>query len=290
MVKRGEIKEAGHTGWGGRSRPIAVAYGIRAMGRGGKIGETWWSQRWIGALEGLGIGGRLAGGRWYARRGQVVTLEVEAGRVRARVQGSRPAAYEVEIQVRRYTEEEWGAVISALSAQAIYAAKLLAGEMPHEVEEVLRAAGVELFPESANELKTTCSCPDWANPCKHIAAVYYLLADKFDRDPFLIFALRGKKKEEVLRALRGARLGGARETGRAEEAAGERMTEEQWLKEFWRPGKVVERFVIRPERPTEHMALLKRLGRGPFVEIKPTDVLSVAYDVMSKAALEESGR
>lgn len=275
-------------GWYRPSKPIEVQYGLRTSKQHGKIGETWWSQRWIRALEELQMGARLARGRSYARRGQVLGMDVQAGRVTARVQGSRPQPYEVEICLRILSEKEWRAVIKALAAQALFAAKLLAGEMPHEIESVFDAAGVALFPKTINDLKTECTCPDWANPCKHIAAVYYLLADSFDKDPFLLFALRGKKKEEVLAALREQRADGAQEPTRAEETPAQDATETEWLQDFWKPGKTAERFVIRPARPAVHMALLARLGRGPFAEIRPADVFTTAYDVMSAAALEQA--
>lgn len=276
--------------WPAPSRPIDVAYGLRTTKQHGTIGETWWSQRWIRALEELQMGARLARGRSYARRGQVLDMHVQAGRVTARVQGSRPAPYAVEICMRTLTEDEWRAVIKALSLQALFAAKLLAGEMPHEIEHVFDAAHVPLFPKHIDDLRTTCSCPDWANPCKHIAAVYYLLADSFDKDPFLLFALRGKRKDDVLAALREQRAGEPHERPRAEEEPARGAPDEAWLKEFWRPGKAAEHFVIRPARPPVHMALLARLGRGPFMEIKPADVFSAAYDVMSAAALEAAER
>jgi len=291
MARRRWIPDEENYGWYRPSRPIDVAYGLRTTKQQGKIGETWWSQRWISALEDMEMGARLARGRTYARRGQVLEMEVGAGRVRARVQGSRPAPYEVDIRLRTLTEKEWRAVIKALSAQALFAAKLLAGEMPQEIESVFDAAGVPLFPKHVDDLRTECTCPDWANPCKHIAAVYYLLADSFDKDPFLLFTLRGKNKDEVLAALRELRAGGVEERpGEVAPGAGGAAEEEEWLKNFWRPGKAVEKFMIRPARPAVHMALLARLGRGPFTEIKPADELSAAYDVMSAAALEAAER
>ena len=100
------------------------------------------------------------------------------------------------IKVRPLQESEWKRIAEQLSTQAIFAAKLLAGEMPPEIERVFSDAGLSLFPESLDEISTSCSCPDWSNPCKHVAAVYYLLGEAFDRDPFLIFRLRGMDREE----------------------------------------------------------------------------------------------
>src|SRR5947209_5947240 len=188
------------------SVPREVKNGLKVKSERGAIGETWWSKRWIGTLESFGMGTRLTRGRSYARKGQVVSLDVEPGTVKARVQGSQPRPYKVEIGLPPLTNRQWEAVTDAMAGQALFAAKLLAGEMPQNIEEAFQAARVSLFPVSSNELETDCSCPDWANPCKHIAAVYYLMADRFDEDPFLIFKLRGRTKEAIIAVLREKRL------------------------------------------------------------------------------------
>jgi len=183
------------------SRPRAAKGGIRAQSKRGGFGESWWSKRWIAVLEGFNIGARLQRGRTYARAGQVLSIEIEKGSIRARVQGSRPKPYAITIKVKALGTAAWKKVASSVAGQAVFASKLLGGEMPHEMEEVLRAAGVSLFPERYNDLDTDCSCPDWSNPCKHIAAVYYLLGEEFDRDPFLIFRMRGMNREEFMTLL-----------------------------------------------------------------------------------------
>jgi uncharacterized Zn finger protein len=189
------------------SKPRPVADGIRARSRRGAIGSTWWSQRFIAVLESFGMGPRLTRGRSYARRGQVVTLDVAAGQVTALVQGSRARPYRVLIGVEELSEADWRRAENELAGRAIFLAKLLAGEMPAEVEEAFAACSLSLFPARASDLDTACSCPDWANPCKHVAAVYYLLAEAFDDDPFLIFTWRGRAKDELLEGLRGRRGG-----------------------------------------------------------------------------------
>ncbi len=95
----------------------------------------------------------------------------------------------------------WSALAKALSHRAFFAAKLLAGEIPPEIEKVFEGLGLSLFPKKANDLVTDCSCPDWSNPCKHSAAVYYLLGEEFDRDPFLIFKMRGMSREDLVNLL-----------------------------------------------------------------------------------------
>src|SRR5262249_28452892 len=144
--------------------------GIKAQSQRGAFGTSWWARRWLDVLEGFDLGARLGRGRSYARRGQVLSIDVAPGEVRSRVQGSRPKPYDVRIGVKQLTARQWDKVVAALSKQALFTAKLLAGEMPQDVEEVFRAAGLSLFPEEGGDLTTSCSCPDWSNPCKHVAA------------------------------------------------------------------------------------------------------------------------
>ena len=182
---------------------------IKAKSKRGAIGETWWSKRWIAVLESFDMGARLTRGRSYARKGQVVSIDVQKGIVTAKVQGTRSKPYSVRIHLNPISEPNWEKVTEAMASKAIFAANLLSGEMPHDIEDAFSEAGLALFPRSKNELATNCSCPDWANPCKHIAAVYYLLAERFDEDPFLIFKLRGRTKEEIIAALRDKRASSA---------------------------------------------------------------------------------
>jgi len=149
-------------------------------------------------LEDIGLGNRLARGRNYARQGQVVSLDIDAGLVSALVQGSRSRPYRVRIGIRAFGKGEWAGLEADLAASAWYTAKLLAGEMPEDIEDVFSAAGLSLFPSAAPELSLDCSCPDYEVPCKHIAAAFYLLAEAFDEDPFTILAWRGRDREDLL--------------------------------------------------------------------------------------------
>lgn len=183
------------------SRPREAKGGIKAASQRGRFGESWWGRRWVQVLESFDIGARLQRGRSYARKGQVLSIDVAKGMVEARVQGSRPSPYQVTIKVRPLMPSEWKKLAAELSSQAIFAAKLLAGEMPQDIEGAFTQAGLSLFPEKLREISTACSCPDWSNPCKHVAAVYYLLGEAFDRDPFLIFRMRGMERDEFLAIL-----------------------------------------------------------------------------------------
>lgn len=183
------------------SRPREAKGGIKTQSKRGTFGESWWAKRWIAVLESFNIGARLGRGRAYARSGQVLSIDISKGTVLARVQGSRPKPYEITIKVKALSIADWKTLAKALSRQAIFAAKLLAGEMPQDIEKVFKDVDLSLFPSKLKDLGTDCSCPDWSNPCKHIAAVYYLLGEEFDRDPFLLFTLRGSEPGGVGRAL-----------------------------------------------------------------------------------------
>lgn len=283
-----------HFGYYPRSVPKAVKDGIKTKSRGGSIGKTWWSQRWIRVLESFHMGARLGRGRSYARRGQVMSIEVQAGLVTAKVQGSRPKAYQIKIALKPLSQKDWNKVTEAMAEQAIFVAKLLAGEMPQNIEEAFEAAKVPLFPQSSRELGTDCSCPDWANPCKHVAAVYYLLAEQFDDDPFLIFKLRGKSKEQLINELREKRAGDFEENTTVEETeigpAFSTIPLEECLGTFWEAGTELTVFSANPIWPEVEFAVLKRLGKSPFA-IKNKNVsvlLEKAYETASRAALAKS--
>jgi len=190
------------------SRPRPVENGLKARTARGAISQTWWSRRFVAVLEDIGLGSRLQRGRTYARKGQVISLDVHAGTVTAQVQGSRARPYRVRIGITAFGEPEWAKLERALAGSAWYSAKLLAGEMPDDIEEVFASQGLSLFPAAAQELSMDCSCPDWEVPCKHIAAAFYLLAEAFDEDPFTILAWRGRDREDLLANLHAARSDG----------------------------------------------------------------------------------
>jgi uncharacterized Zn finger protein len=216
---------------------------------------------------------RLGRGRSYARGGQVRSIEVGQGKVVAVVQGSQMDPYRVVIRVETLAPEAWTAVAEALAGRAVFAARLLAGEMPDGIEEVFADVGLSLFPRQREDLTTGCTCPDEANPCKHVAAVYYLLAEEFDRDPFLIFRLRGLPREDLSRlvmpgsaAVAGPSLaGGSREIDEAVRGAADAEPLQTDPRGYW--GEIGSESreageVVRV--PAVSAALVKRLGNFPF--------------------------
>jgi len=242
----------------------------------------------VEVLEALQMGGRLTRGRSYARSGQVLDLEVAAGSVAARVQGSRRKPYDVWIELPVIWPEDWADVEHALAAQALFSAKLLAGEMPPEIEDVFDDLGLWLFPTWSHDLHMECSCPDWAVPCKHLAATLYVLAEAFDTDPFLIFAWRGRTKDDFLAGLRRARGAAATPGGHelALFAAEERPLTES-LDTFW--GSPADLYAISQPPPAPATApdlVLRQLDR-PGITVRGrdlVDLLGPAYEAMACAA------
>ncbi|KAF1078718.1 SWIM zinc finger family protein [Methanogenium sp. MK-MG] len=236
--------------------------------RRGAVGEMWWSQRFVRALEEIGDSPRLSRGKRYARNGSVTSIRYQDGVVEAKVRGSMRTPYTVTITFRDYDSDEWESVIDGMAGQAIIAARLLSGEMPEELEEVFTSVGLSLFPQSDDDIATSCSCPDWANPCKHIAAVYYILAEWFDENPFFLFGLRGMGREEVLDALRkrrGAAAGTdvpAEDEGKDAVRAQTVFSPEDYLRNFWKVGSDLDSFEFRFY--DESVPAIRRLGSSPF--------------------------
>ncbi|MBM3700726.1 MAG: hypothetical protein FJW68_07460 [Actinobacteria bacterium] len=205
--------------WYEPSRPKEVKGGIKAQSKRGSFSQKWWGKLWICTLESFDIGARLSRGRSYARMGQVASLDIEKGCVYAEVQGSRQEAYQICIKLKTFTEEQWRKAIEGILEKPIFAAQLLGNEMPQEIESVFKKAGLSLFPQEKKDLETSCSCPDWSNPCKHIAAVFYLMAEAFDKDPFLLFKMRGMERNEFSGSLQHAGAAGDKDRSKTGAAA-----------------------------------------------------------------------
>jgi uncharacterized Zn finger protein len=276
--------------WPPSSRPIRVDGGIKAKSRRGAIGERWWSQRFIHVLESWGMQGRLARGRSYARAGQVLEFELSHGKVTAQVQGSRERPYQVRIGVLPLTTAQWRRVEKRLASQALFRAKLLAGEMPKEIEEVFADCGTPLFPRSASDLDMRCSCPDWEVPCKHLAAVCYVLAEAFDHDPFGMLAWRGRGRDDLLAALRlrgGDQPGDNEQGGSALRAVVDVTGQplEECLDDFWSPGMSPARLRAQPAPSAATPDLLLRMFEPPPVLVRGKDlrtVLTPAYERLAE--------
>lgn len=270
-------------GWFDSSGPIRVEGGMRVRSRRGSIGERWWSRRFIDILERVCDSGRLRRGRAYARSGQVLDLELGPGLVAARVQGSRKTPYRVGIGITAYDAGRWRTLTGALAAQALHRAKLLAGEMPPEIEDVFRECGLPLFPDR-RDLDMDCSCPDWGFPCKHLSAVLYVLAEAFDDDPFLVLAWRGMARDALLDALRQTGGDPAAEDHAAGPGPGPLdVTDVPFadrLADFYEPGASPARLRDRAAPPTGPPDLLLRALEPPPLAARHVplpDLLRPAY-------------
>ncbi|MBN1994684.1 MAG: SWIM zinc finger family protein [Anaerolineae bacterium] len=268
------------------SQPIETDQGIKARSKRGDFAKNWWANRWIKSLEKLVDAGRLRRGRTYARKGQVLSIEESKSGIEAKVQGSRKRPYKVTINIDHLTDRQWEQVIDALAEQAIFTAQLLAGEMPDEVEQAFRAARVSLFPETEVELMTNCSCPDWANPCKHVAAVHYILGEQFDEDPFLLFRLRGRTQEQILAALRAHRAETLGPEDEPEEMAEVTVPLNETVENFWDIGQPWPHFKTTIKPPVAEFPILKRLGQPNFLDEDLLKILGPAYRAITQAAMK----
>ncbi|MBA2442343.1 MAG: hypothetical protein H0V53_08065 [Rubrobacter sp.] len=269
--------------WYPESRPISTDQGLKAKSKRGGFAESWWATRWIGALEHLLDAGRLRRGKRYARQGQVLSIEERTGGVAATVQGSRSKAYRVDIELEPIDDAGWEQVIEVLSGRALFAARLLAGEMPEEIEEAFGAAGVNLFPARRGELRTSCTCPDPAEVCKHTAAVHYILGERFDEDPFLLFRLRGRTAEGLISTLRARR---GEEDGEVAEPDQTAPPLEEEVSRFWEAGPALDTINVAIKPPAVQLSVLRRLGTAGFVGEDLQSLLAPPYEAISGAALE----
>lgn len=229
--------------------------------------KSWWAGHWMQALARWFDPERMARGGNLARQGRVTDLTVQVGLAQARVQGIDSSEQEVRINVRAFADEQWQRAINVLAGQAFYTAQLLNGELPHEIDSVFRAAGVSLFPRSANELSTACTCSDWVHPCTHVVAVLHRLGEMLDVDPFTILVLRGRSRDQVmadLRAERAERLGNGDASDHGHEAQEQAPPLTADPESFWELGEMLGDLQIRVRRPEIEMELVRILGTPEF--------------------------
>ncbi len=170
-----------------------------------QFSRTWWGQRFIAALEQFTDPARLGRGRSYASGGRILEYTLAKGTVTAKVRGSinpyfgvyKEPIYKTTITIKAISAADWTKVIRQIASRADLVTKLLMNEMPDTIEDAFSELGLHLLPHSERDFETSCSCPDWANPCKHIAGVYYLLASALDQDPFVMFELRGLSRDDL---------------------------------------------------------------------------------------------
>lgn len=248
---------------------------------------AWWLHAFVDLLECSGLESRLERGRDYVHGGQVTELEVEPGIVLAKVQGTRYEPYRVRIRTTMLSEHQWRRVERALAAEALTLAQLIAGRLPPEIEEIFLACKLRLFPVSWDELKPNCTCADLENPCKHIAAVYYLLAEHFEAAPLEILSWRGRPPDELFANLRTRRrprrVKAGPRPGRDEPVPPSPPT----AASFWRNGPELAKLCISPLAGPAPDALVRRLGPAPVDSNPCRDIaepLSALYLRLAAAA------
>ncbi len=250
--------------------------------------RQWWVERWLELLDSYRFKKRLERGRNYAREGNVLSIEFVDTLILADIQGSEPQPYKVSLSLEPladenreqalkrmsqppFSDEDWDCVIQSLSEKAIFSAQLLAGEMPSDIEAVFTSNGLSLFPYTLSDVRSRCTCPDKANPCKHIAAVYYQLGDRFSEDPFLIFQLRGRTKDQILASLRQLRSQNKDEvnpealleTKDDSEPSLDTEQVESW-QDFWRYDEPLDPSLVVIVPPLDNKNILDILGKMPL--------------------------
>ncbi|MEA5466643.1 SWIM zinc finger family protein [Leptothoe sp. PORK10 BA2] len=220
-----------------------------------EFSRTWWGQKFIHALESFTEPNRLGRGRTYARGGKVKSFDIKDGLVTAKVRGSvnpyfgvyKEPLYTTTIEFEPISKAKWAAVIALIASKASLISRLLLNEIPDNIEDSFKTLGLRLLPSSKKDFKTACSCPDYSNPCKHIAGVHYLIAAKLDEDPFLLFELRGLSREALKKELAKSPLGQA--------LSAEMMMQQQ-------PPNAVETYYTRPVTEATAEASLKDFWQG----------------------------
>jgi uncharacterized Zn finger protein len=269
----------------------------------GKFSRTWWGQRFIAALEEFTDPGRLGRGRSYASNGRILDYTLENGKVTARVRGSinpyfgvyKEPIYKTSIAIKAITGADWTKVIRRIASRADLVTKLLLNEMPDTIEDAFSELGLHLLPHSERDFVTSCSCPDYANPCKHIAGVYYLLASALDTDPFVMFELRGLSRDalraELVRSPLGEILASALETEDVEvepvESYYTRPTREAAAgvtshKEFWTGAKRLPAQVTTTSQTSVPALLIKKQGDYPPFWHKDASFISVMEELYER--------
>ena len=278
-------------------KPRRVRGGVRLVAREWPLQVGWVGRAWLQAVASVANEETLRQGFEYARSGQARGLDFEPGRIVSSVQGRALRAYRVGIEAPVFSEDQWERIVAAMSDQAIFGAKMLAGEMPEAIPELFTSLGLQLFPK-ADELRCSCSAPDETPWCKHACCVAILVAEALEKHPFEIFALRGLAPLQLLERLRDQRAEASASTpgGVMSPVGGagsvERMPSrplEACTDDFWDAGSALASIETPLRRPDVSHALLRRLGPSPFTEARfpLVGLLATCYDTISQSALQQ---
>lgn len=249
-----------------------------------QFSRSWWGQRFIAALETMMDSGRLGRGRSYARGGKVKSFEIKDGVISAKVRGSinpyfgvyKEPLYITTIEFEPISPANWSAAIAYIASKASLISRLMLNEIPDNIDDAFAKLDLHLLPHHRDDFKTQCSCPDWSNPCKHIAGVYFLIAAQLDQDPFLLFELRGLSREALQKELAKSPLGQALSAELSLEKTApepdvsyytrpnvELATIPASLKDFWHGEKRLPQSIEAPPQPSVPAILVKKQGDFP---------------------------
>jgi uncharacterized Zn finger protein len=249
-----------------------------------KFSRTWWGQRFIAALESFTDSGRLQRGRSYAGPSRILKFDIDNGKVTATIRGNvnpyfgvyKEPKYQTQIELNPIASKDWSQIVARMSSKASIVAKLLLNEVPDNIEESFRDVGKQLLPYSRKDFKTECSCPDYSNPCKHIAGLCYRLSTELDRDPFLLFELRGLSKTELQAELAKSPLGKVLSTELTKQSALPEPAASYYthpkavpiestpsMKEFWQGSKRLTQQIDLPSHSGVPAIAIKKQGDFP---------------------------
>ncbi len=279
-------------------KPRKVRGGLKLSHADAAFPESWPAQRWMRLVEACAKPEAMTGGLEYARQGQTRRMAVDPGKIKGAVQGTIISSYDTTITFPAFAHEESERIIGAMVDQAVYAAKLLAGELPPNIEDVFASQKLRLFPDSG-ELKSTCNCRDTIKPwCKHACCLAYLVAEQFTRDPFTIFTLRGLPREELLERLRQRRMVAGSGAGSAlvyapiipgvSDAPAAPL--EEVADRFWESGPELDHLDLPIAPPEVSHPLLRRLGPSPFAggRFPLVGLLATSYGMISESILKRA--
>jgi len=267
-----------------------------------QFSRTWWGRRFIAALEEFTDPGRLSRGRSYANGGRIKSFEIKEGVATAQVRGSvnpyfgvyKEPLYTTVIEIKSISAANWSAAIAYVASKAGFISKLLLNEMPDNIEDAFSTLGLHLLPHQRSDFKTRCSCPDSSNPCKHIAGVYYLLAAKLDRDPFLLFELRGLSRTDLHAELAKSPLGRALSQELAAEQSTLTPTESYYtkpdtiaasdvsLKDFWQGSKRLPSAIEPDAQNSVSAIVIKKQGDFPAFWHKDSSFIATMEELYQR--------
>ncbi len=255
--------------------------------------SSWWARHWLRALGQWLDAQRLAKGGKYVEQNYPSKLNINAGSIVAHIKGATLQPYQIHIEIDTFGDKEWERALDAMFQQAGYAAQLLNDEMPPDIEVVFRSVGLALFPDARSDLRSHCSCGSPIVPCEHVAGVYHLLAQRLDQDPFLLFRMRGRTRDQVLSGFRARRANRSRQEGdrhsykERESAPLASASLPSDSDTFWKMGPQIEDVGIDVKPPEIHMEVLKLLGIPSFVDEETLEKnLPQIYQRVSRKALE----